>query len=116
MQFTNIFSQQQIMRKNNNILYTDESTHGSSIVVLRGSWLSGDTIEERVWVWLSCDMISKALNLMASSIPFRFTTDGWTGIFPSNIFTTADMAGLSDGDGFVHSRATSNILIASFLE
>lgn len=89
--------------------------HGPSRDLLLCTWLSREIVE--TCDWLSSDIFfPKALNRQSSFNEVRFTTGAWTGIFPSSMLTTEDMAGLRVGDGLVHNRAKFNIPSASTSE
>lgn len=66
--------------------------------------------------WLSCEYLSKALNIMLSFVAVRVKMGASTFFFPCNILTTADMDGLRVGDGLEHNRPTFKMLNASCLE
>ena len=89
----------------------EELVHGSSIDMPLWVWLSRKELE--TCVWLSCEILSKALNLASGFVSLRLIIGAWTAIFPSIILTTEDIDGLRVGEGLVHKRAKQSSLIAS---
>ena len=60
---------------------------------------------------MSCDSLSKALNLMSWFIELLLAIGAWTAILPWSVLTTEDAEfGLRVGDGLVHKKSKFRVV------